>query len=106
MPASFVVAVTVVPLATSVILTGAPGMTASLESLTLPEIVPRASCALAVAGAIKTIVAKTAMANACNNLDAAGFIFHPPSGWKTKLQPLACGLAAKEGVRRRIEAIL
>src|SRR5262245_15821410 len=78
----------VVPLATSVILTCAPGMTASLASLTLPEIVPRASCALAVAGAIKTIVAKTAMANACNNFDAAGFIYHPPNGWKTKLQPL------------------
>src|SRR5262245_39325636 len=64
-----------VPLATSVMRTCAPGMTASLASFTLPVIVPRASCALADDGASRTIVAKTAMANACNNLDAAGFIY-------------------------------
>jgi hypothetical protein len=61
--------------------TVAPWITAFPESKTLPLIVPRASCALAVEVS-RVRVAKTAMKNACDILDFAGFIVAPPESRK------------------------
>jgi hypothetical protein len=81
-------------------------MTASLASLTVPVIVPRASCALADAGASETTAAKTAMAHAYNNFDTAGFILillvDGNKATATRLRR-TCRLGRR---RRRIEAIL
>src|SRR5215831_744845 len=69
--------VEVVALATSVTLTVAPGITAPLESVTLPVIFPRNSWACAIAGTSKHIAASAKPAISCNFF-VVSFIFCRP----------------------------
>jgi hypothetical protein len=83
-----VVNVDVVALATSVTLTVAPGMTAPLESLTLPVILPRSSCA--IAGTSKHIASTTP--DNKRDLFIVSFMISPSPG-------LVCGLLISNAIR-------